>query len=167
MFAHKTKVDKPRNYSFDIPEAIKSKPAWVRLENQLAWYGDKSVKNHRWSNLLKIIQTALALLIPMLNLLTGNVKWATAGAGALIALLEAIQQLKQYSTLWVTYRSTAENLKHEKFLFLSAAGPYRGLSEAERLIQLAERVEERVSTENANWFRDTQRTVSGQKKENI
>ena len=103
----------------------------------------------------------------MLNLLTGNVKWATAGAGALIALLEAIQQLKQYSTLWVTYRSTAENLKHEKFLFLSAAGPYRGLSEAERLIQLAERVEERVSTENANWFRDTQRTVSGQKKENI
>ncbi len=167
MFAHKTKGDKPRNYSFDIPEAIKSKPAWVRLENQLAWYGDKSVKNHRWSNLLKIIQTALALLIPMLNLLTGNVKWATAGAGALIVLLEAIQQLKQYSTLWVTYRSTAENLKHEKFLFLSAAGPYRGLSEAERLIQLAERVEERVSTENANWFRDTQRTVSGQKKENI
>lgn len=162
----KKRVDKPRQYSFDIPEAIKSKPAWVRLENQLAWYGDKSVKNHRWSNLLKIIQTALALLIPMLNLLTDNVKWATAGAGAMIALLEAIQQLKQYSTLWVTYRSTAENLKHEKFLFLSAAGPYRGLSEAERLMQLAERVEERVSTENANWFRDTQR-ASGQKKESV
>ncbi len=163
----KKREDKPRQYSFDIPEAIKSKPAWVRLENQLAWYGDKSVKNHRWSNLLKIIQTALALLIPLANLIPVDVKWVTTGAGAMIAFLEAIQQLKQYSTLWVTYRSTAENLKHEKFLFLSAAGPYRGLSEVERLIQLAERVEERVSTENANWFRDTQRTVSGQKKEGV
>ena len=167
MFLQKNREDKPRNYSFDIPEAIKSKPAWVRLENQLSWYGGKSVKNHWWSNLLKIIQTALALLIPILNLLTQDVKWATAGAGAMIALLEAIQQLKQYSTLWVTYRSTAENLKHEKFLFLSAAGPYRGLSESERLIQLAERVEERVSTENANWFRDTQRLITAQKKESV
>ena len=54
MFLQKNREDKPRNYSFGIPEAIKSKPAWVRLENQLSWYGDKSVKNHRWSNLLKI-----------------------------------------------------------------------------------------------------------------
>jgi len=49
------------------------------------------------------------------------------------------------------YRSTAERLKHEKYLFLSAAGPYKGLSETDRLIALAERVEELVSAEHANW----------------
>jgi hypothetical protein len=57
--------------------------------------------------------------------------------------------------------------KNAKFLFLSAAGPYRGLSESEKLIQLAERVEERVSTENFNWFRDAQRVIAMQKKESV
>jgi hypothetical protein len=73
--------------------------------------------------------------------------------------------MNQYSTLWVTYRATAERLKHEKFLFLSGAGPYKGQPEPERLIALAERVEEHVSTEHANWFNETRRVVSAQKQE--
>ena len=92
-------------------------------------------------------------------------KWGTALAGTAIALMEALQQMNQYSSLWLTYRSTAERLKHEKYLFLSVAGPYRGLSEPERLIQLAERVEEHVSTEHANWFNETRRVASMPKKE--
>jgi hypothetical protein len=80
-------------------------------------------------------------------------------SGTVIALLETVQQMNQYSTLWVTYRATAERLKHEKYLFLSTAGPYRGLPEPERLIQLAERVEEHVSTEHANWFNETRRVA--------
>jgi len=167
MPTNKNRDDKASNYSFDIPETVRNSAVWVRLEDQLSWYDNNSVKNHRWSNWLKLIQTVLALLIPIANLTPFDVKWATAGAGTVIALLEAIQQLKQYSTLWVTYRSTAENLKHEKFLFLSAAGPYRGLQESERLIQLAERVEERVSTEHTNWFKETQRAISEQKKEPV
>jgi hypothetical protein len=68
-----------------------------------------------------------------------------------------MQHLNQYSTLWVMYRATAEFLKHEKFLFLSAAGPYKDLSDDYRLITLSERVEERVSTEHANWFNETRK----------
>jgi hypothetical protein len=48
----------------------------------------------------------------------------------------------------VQYRSTAEALKHEKYLFLSQAGPYTG---PERLRVLAERVEGLVSQEHAKW----------------
>lgn len=73
--------------------------------------------------------------------------------------------MNQYSILWVTYRATAERLKHEKFLFLSAAGPYKGLAEPERLITLAERVEEHVSTEHANWINEARRASSAEKKE--
>ena len=92
-------------------------------------------------------------------------KWATAIAGSVIALLEAVKHMNQYSTLWVTYRSTAERLKHEKYLFLSAAGPYRDMQESDRLVQLAERVEEHVSTEHANWFNETRRSLSDKQKE--
>ena len=69
-------------------------------------------------------------------------------AGALIVVLEGLQQLQQYQQNWITYRSTCERLKHEKFLFAARAGPYAS-SEPEAL--LAERVESLVSQEHAAW----------------
>lgn len=68
--------------------------------------------------------------------------------------------MNQYATLWVTYRTTAERLKQEKYLFLSGAGPYRPLSEAERLIQLAERVEDVMANEHTSWFNDTRQITT-------
>jgi hypothetical protein len=109
---------------------------------------------------LKLFQILLAVLIPVWGLLpTSYVRWATALGGIAIAFIEAIQQINQYSMLWVTYRSTAERLKHEKYLFLSAAGPYRDLTGSVRLVELAERVEEHVSSEHANWFNETKRRI--------
>jgi Protein of unknown function (DUF4231) len=69
--------------------------------------------------------------------------------GAAIALIEGIQQLNQYHQNWIGYRSTAEALKHEKFLFLAAAGPYAAAHNPKAL--LAERVESLVSQEHAKW----------------
>ncbi len=144
--------------SVAVPEFAAAHPAWLRLEDQMHWYDNKSQHSQRWYKWLKLAQVALAVLIPVMSLLPADIaKWAMALSGTVIALLEAVQQMNQYSTLWVTYRATAERLKHEKYLFLSAAGPYRGLPEPERLIQLAERVEEHVSTEHANWFNETRR----------
>lgn len=149
-----------------MPEAAAERPAWRRLEDQLQWYDTKSTQCQKWYKRLKLVQISLAVLIPVLSHLDPvYAKWVTSVAGALIAVLEGVQHMNQYSTLWVTYRATAERLKHEKFLFLSAAGPYKGLPEPERLIALAERVEEHVSTEHANWFNETRRVVSAQKQE--
>ncbi len=63
-------------------------------------------------------------------------------------MLEGVQQLFQWQTNWVLYRSTTEALKHEKFLFLSCAGPY---ATTDRLQVLVERVEGLVSQEHAKW----------------
>jgi hypothetical protein len=49
---------------------------------------------------------------------------------------------------WITYRSTAEALKHERYLYLAQAGPYVG---EDRHRQLAERLEGLVSQEHAKW----------------
>ncbi|MBC2732463.1 DUF4231 domain-containing protein [Thiobacillus sp.] len=150
----------------NVPDFAAAQPAWLRLEDQMQWYDNKSLHSQRWYKWLKLAQVALAVLIPVMSLLPADLaKWATAISGIAIALLEAVQQMNQYSTLWVTYRATAERLKHEKYLFLSAAGPYRGLPEPERLIQLAERVEEHVSTEHANWFNETRRVAATAKPE--
>jgi len=148
------------------PESVAEHPAWHRLEDQLHWYDTKSTQCQKWYKRLKLVQISLAVLIPVLSHLDPMyAKWVTSVAAALIAVLEGVQHMNQYSTLWITYRATAERLKHEKFLFLSAAGPYKGQPEPERLIALAERVEEHVSTEHANWFNETWRVVSAQKQE--
>lgn len=147
------------NITPPIPDWAANHPAWLRLEEQVAWYDKKSIHAQTWYKRLKFLQVLLAVLIPVMTHFPPDfVKWGTAIAGATIALLEAIQHMNQYSTLWVTYRSTAEFLKHEKYLFLSAAGPYKILAAPnERLVGLAERVEERVSTEHANWFNETKK----------
>ena len=66
----------------------------------------------------------------------------------------------------MAYRSTAERLKHERFLFLSAAGPYRNRDEPERLILLAERIEEQISTEHAKWINVTSQITAQDKDKN-
>jgi hypothetical protein len=160
----------PSNPTISVPASISAHPAWARLEHQLTWYDSKSQSCQRWFKRLKVCQIALAVSIPLLAQLPRQVliagvvdvnPWATSIAGAAIAILEGVQAINQYSFLWVTYRATAERLKHEKHLFLASAGPFRGLPEEERLILLAERVEEHVSTEHANWFDESKRATRG------
>jgi hypothetical protein len=147
-----------------VPESVKAHPAWFRLVDQRNWYDRKSRHCHRWYKLLKVAQVSLAVLIPVTSLLPDAcAKWAASIAGVLIAVLETVQQMNQYSTLWIDYRATAERLKHEQYLFLSSAGPYKGLSETDRMVALAERVEEHVSTEHANWFNEARRATTAQK----
>jgi len=102
-------------------------------------------------------------LIPIVSFLGFPwVPFATASLGGTVAILEGFQQLGQYNTLWASYRSTAESLKHEKYMFLASGGPYRNLSTNEALKRLAERVEEQVSTEHAKWVSDTKQLEQSQ-----
>lgn len=119
-----------------------------RLEDQLNWYDNKSSYNEHMFKRLRIATIVISVSIP---LSAAFVKYAviTGTLGALIALFEGLQQLNQYHQNWITYRSTAEALKHEKYLFLGAAGPYAAASNPKTL--LAERVESLVSQEHSKW----------------
>ena len=112
-----------------------------------------------------LTQVVLATSIPLVSIANvAWIKWVTAVFGGLIAILETVQHLNQFGTLWVQYRSTAEHLKHEKFLFLSESGPYRDLQTEEASRLLAERVEEHVSTEHARWIRSSEKTIKEEKQ---
>ena len=70
-----------------------------------------------------------------------------------------IQQLNQYHANWIAYRSTCESLKHEKFLYLSAASSYS--SAANPAVLLAERIEGLVSQEHAKWTSGQEQGAQG------
>jgi len=133
--------------------AAPTTPAWERLETQIAWYDKKSNWNQSWFKRLKVLQILTAAAIPVAAA-AGLEPGVLGGAGALIVVIEGLQQLQQFQQNWTTYRSTCERLKHEKYLFLAGAGPYTRAPRPDAL--LAERVEGLVSQEHAAWVSQQQ-----------
>ena len=125
-----------------------SSPTVDRLEDQSNWYDRKSVSSQRSFIGLKMAEIAAAALIPF-AVGFGVSAYITGGLGVLITVLEGLLNLFQYHSNWITYRSTCEELKHEKYLWLAKAGPYEIAASPDTL--LAERVESLVSREHARW----------------
>jgi hypothetical protein len=138
-------------------------PAWQRLENQISWYDRKSAYNQTRFKAIKVSQIVMAAIVPVLAAVSGVPRWTLGAMGAAVVVLEGFQQLFQYQQNWITYRSTCEALKHEKFLYLADAGPYMHSSRKDGL--LAERVEGLVSQEHARWTSGQEELVKREKTE--
>jgi Protein of unknown function (DUF4231) len=135
-----------------IPVSIATHPAWMRLESQMNWMSGKAARFQDRYRHIKLGLIGISASIPLIAML----RWehapiVVALCGVAIALLEGILLLGQYSTLWVSYRATAEQLKRERWLLLSRAGEYRGMSDDEALRLLAEHVEEILAKQNGSW----------------
>ena len=145
------------------PEAEESwvDPTWTRLEDQIEWYDYRGAAAQRAYKRLKVIQVVLAAFIPFLAGFQDNIAAlldpqlallpavAIAFLGVGVVVVEGLEHLNQYHQNWLGFRATCEALKHEKFLFLADAGPY-GDTEDKRAL-LAERIEELIGKEHAQW----------------
>jgi hypothetical protein len=123
-------------------------PTLARLEDQIRWYGSRSTRNQQRFKAVKALQLLAAATIPVVATIGAHAA-IPAALGAAVVVLEGLMQLNQYQQNWLTYRSTAEALKHEKYLYLGDAGPYAGAAEPRAL--LADRIEGLISQEHAKW----------------
>lgn len=96
---------------------------------------------------VKVVQIAVGAVIPVIAA-SGVTGWITASAAAIPVVAEGIQQLYQWHSNWLRFRSTAEALKTEKFLYAAQVGPYAGPS---RQDVLAERITAILDKETADW----------------
>jgi hypothetical protein len=111
---------------------------------------------------LKAIVIAAAASIPVVAAF--DVPVYVAGIlGAVVVVTEGLVQVNQYHQNWITYRSTAESLKHEKYLFLARADIYSGRKKPLRL--LAERIEGLISQEHARWVSSRRQHVDADEDE--
>ncbi len=138
---------------------LQSGYAWDRLIDQGKWYDDKSANNKLGYVSLKVMQLVCAALVPVVASVHAAV-WITGGLGALVVVIEGVQQLFQLEANWINYRSTAEALNREKYLYLSRAGDYAGQPDPKRL--LAERVEALISQESTKWTSGRQQVVQAE-----
>lgn len=121
-----------------------------RLADQIGWYDGKGAFNKRWFISLRAVEIASAATVPFLSGFAGNpwIGGAVGIIGIIITLCAGVTHLCQFQERWIEYRTTAEALKKEKFLFLTKTEPFEGEDAFPILVQ---RIETLVSKENVTW----------------
>lgn len=123
-----------------------------RVDDQIAWYSHKSGWNQRLYKRLRAVEIVCAAAIPLLVGLVSEqapvLKWLIGLLGVLVAIVTGIVALYRFQENWIQYRTTAESLKHEKFLFLTGTGPYAA---AEPFPLFVQRIEQLISREHSSW----------------
>lgn len=120
-----------------------------RLEDQIRWYDDRAARNQRSFKRLKSLEILAAALIPSLALFSGVPRWVLGVLGGVVLIMETVLRLNRHHENWLVCRSTAEALKHERFLYVERAGPYAGITEPRIL---AERIEAILAPENTRYI---------------
>jgi len=129
-----------------------------RLLDQIKWYSAKSQFNQRWFKRLRILEIVSAAVIPFLAGLGPVVpyyQFVVGALGAVIAISAGISAIYKFHENWIEYRTTAETLKHELYLYETRCSPY---DNEEAFCRLVERVEGLISKENTRWSRYTEQT---------
>ncbi|MBX2847967.1 MAG: DUF4231 domain-containing protein [Acidiferrobacterales bacterium] len=122
-----------------------------RVDDQLAWYSKKSATNKNWHFRLQLVTLIAAALVPVISLSSSamGVRIVVAIVGSIAAVAAGVVALYQFRDLWIDYRSTAEQLKYERYLFLTGSEPY-GTEECFSLF--VNRVENIILEENRGWY---------------
>jgi len=126
-----------------------------RLEGQINWYDDRSRTNQVWhkeSRMVEIIGSALIPFLAGLGELLPYHLVIIGLVGVSIAISVGASSVWKFQENWIQYRTTAETLKHEKFLFQTGCSPYDGDNAFNRFVA---RVEGIISKEHSNWTKYT------------
>lgn len=134
-----------------------------RLGDQIQWYDNASARHQKKFKFHRRLQIIIAALLPVVAVASAALPIITdadyrfvdsffriiAGIfGATISISVSISTLCKHHENWIEYRTTAETLKHEKYLYLAKVEPYAGDDAYPRLV---ERVEAIISKENSQW----------------
>lgn len=125
-----------------------------RVDEQLTWLSRASKTNKSRFLRLRIFEILLGTSITIFSPYAAGVSWgplAIALAGGGIALSGSLLALNRNQENWVRYRSLAEALKREKYLFLTGSPPYD--NEAKSFTSFVAATEALMIEERAGWAR--------------
>ncbi|MDX8400740.1 MAG: DUF4231 domain-containing protein [Gallionellaceae bacterium] len=90
-----------------------------------------------------------------------DMKIIVGGLGVIIAVSSGVVALFKFQEHWLQYRTTAESLKHHKYLYLTKTPPY---NDEKSFNLLVESVEGLISKENSNWVSYVKEKAKGKSK---
>jgi hypothetical protein len=103
----------------------------LRWLDQLTWMESKAGKAQRFYYSLRLVTIVGAVVVPALVAVSSLDGWEGDAAqigtwivSLVVAVSAAVEGFFQFGQRWRNYRSTAERLKTEGWLYLQLAGPY-------------------------------------------
>lgn len=134
-----------------------------RLNDQIDWYDRKGGINKKMYQRCQLIQIIMASLITLSAIFEvfdyDWISFLVPVLGAIVAIVSGVLGLYKFQENWVEYRTTSEQLKYEKYLFLTNSEPYH---EPESFHLLVGRVEGLISKQNSSWFQNTKEVAEGE-----
>ena len=125
-----------------------------RYYEQLSYYDSSSKKNQkRYKNIqwiLIILSTVTTILAALPKTELFDFKYLIVISAALVTILTSGLKTFQYQELWITYRSTMEQLKPEIYYYNFGVGDY-GKPGADKECLFVTRVEQILSKEHTEW----------------
>ena len=118
-----------------------------RLEGQIQWYSNKSSHYKNLFYIIRATEIIIAGLIPAL-FHWSLIKSVIPLLSAIVAILAGLIALFKFQENWISYRTTSESLKHEKYLYLTKVFPYNRENSFETLVKNTENI---ISKENTLW----------------
>jgi hypothetical protein len=124
-----------------------------RLDGQYEYYSKAAGKAKKQYQTIKVVEIVLAAMVPFLSAMmtpssSDYMKIIVGVLGVGITILSGTLLLYKFSETWVNYRSTAQALKSEKFLFLTRTGAYKGRNATALFI---EKIELILGEESQKW----------------
>jgi hypothetical protein len=136
-----------------------------RVDIQIEWYEKKAAFNKFRYRIIEIIIIVSGALIPFINSITifypnkdpqtvpyPSLLFISSLLGFIITLVTGFSKMEKYFESWTLYRTNAEVLKKEKFLYLNSAGQYSKLPQEDRDKLLVENIEFILSSEVTKYF---------------
>jgi hypothetical protein len=126
-----------------------------RLQEQLDYHSKASKENKKKFYSLQFIIILTSALIPIVNVVSpagDALRLISSILGGIIVVSTSLMQLHKYHENWITFRSTQELLKREKYLYLNDAGEYANIEPEKKKRLLVENTESIVSSETSRYF---------------
>lgn len=121
-----------------------------RLDDQINWYDKKSQAHQKWYKFYKIVEVIAGAITPITAAINiSKFKVVSVICSSLILACESLISLSNHQSYWTQYRTTAETLRHEKYMYQTKTGVYK--NEEDSFALLVERCETIISSENINW----------------
>ena len=126
-----------------------------RYESQLQWYSRSATNNKKWYRIYQVGIAALSAVVTVTVALGMNdgagAAWHVVSltTSAVVTVLATLQKTFRFHDNWVEYRTTAEDLKKERYYHEFLCGDYATAESPDQLF--VERVEGLISQQNTQW----------------
>lgn len=121
---------------------------WRELESSFGWYDRQAGRNRLGYQILKVLAVAVGALVTVLAA-SDAPPVVTALGAAVVVVAEGVQQVFQFHSNWISYRTTAEALRQHALQYAAEVGPYADRDT--RRDVLATSLQTLVSTETTGW----------------